>query len=61
MVFKLIHSNVNASVYWYLNNHFIGETKSIHEIEISPRKGKYTITVVDEFGYEIKQKFEIKD
>ncbi|REE83594.1 penicillin-binding protein 1C [Lutibacter oceani] len=61
LVFKLIHSNVNASVYWYLNSHFIGETKSIHEIEISPRKGKYTITVVDEFGYEIKQKFEIKD
>jgi penicillin-binding protein 1C len=61
LIFKLIHSNLEASVYWYLNDEYIGKTKSIHEMEISPKKGVYTITVVDEFGYEHKQNFEIKE
>ena len=60
LIFKLIHSDATASVYWYLNDNYIGETNTIHEIEISPKKGKHLITVVDEFGNEIKQNFEIK-
>ncbi|UMB59428.1 penicillin-binding protein 1C [Lutibacter sp. A80] len=61
LIFKLIHSDVNAKVFWYLNDNFIGETTNIHEIEVSPKKGKYTITAVDVLGNEIKRKFEIKD
>jgi len=61
LVLKLIHSNARAKVFWYLDNNYIGETTNIHEIEISPKKGKHTITVVDTFGNEIVQKFEIKD
>ncbi len=61
LIFKLIHSNDSASVFWYLNDNYIGETTNIHEIEILPKKGKHTITVVDVFGNEIKRKFEIRD
>ncbi|UMB52910.1 penicillin-binding protein 1C [Lutibacter sp. A64] len=61
LVLKLIHSNMEAKVFWYLNNKYIGETTNIHEMEISPKKGKHTITVVDTLGNEIVRKFEIKD
>ena len=61
LIFKLIHSDVNARVFWYLNNSYIGETINIHEMEVSPQKGKHIITVVDTLGNEIKRKFEIKD
>ena len=60
LVFKLIHVNKKSTVFWYLNNTYIGLTNEIHEKEIIPKKGSHTITVIDELGNEIIRKFEIK-
>lgn len=60
VVLKLIHSNPSSLVFWYLNTTFIGTTKSIHELEITPQKGNYLLTAVDEVGTEIHKKIEIK-
>lgn len=61
LVFKLAHSKPESTVFWYLDNTFIGSTKAIHDMAISPKKGKHTITVVDEFGNETKRFIEITD
>ena len=59
LILKIAHSKPESTVFWYLNDTYIGSTKDIHELGIKPSPGKHIITVVDEFGNESKRQFEI--
>ena len=48
-------------MFWYIDNTFIGSTKTIHDMAIKPSIGKHDITVVDEFGNEAKRRIEISE
>ncbi|AXP80769.1 Penicillin-binding protein 1F [Mariniflexile rhizosphaerae] len=59
LILKIAHSKPDATLFWYLNETFIGSTKDIHELAIIPKEGKHIITVVDEFGNEAKRRITI--
>lgn len=59
LIIKLNHSQPDSKVFWYLNVNYLTTTQSIHEISIIPKKGTHTVTVVDEFGNELKKSFKI--
>ncbi|XLS31040.1 penicillin-binding protein 1C [Flavobacteriaceae bacterium M23B6Z8] len=59
-ILKLAHNTPNTLVFWYLNNAFIGQTKTFHELAVKPEKGIHEITVVDELGNELKRRIEIR-
>ncbi|MBC3756835.1 penicillin-binding protein 1C [Hyunsoonleella sp. SJ7] len=59
LILKVAHSKPESTLFWYIDETFIGTTKDIHELGIKPDSGKHTITVVDEFGNEAKRNFEI--
>jgi penicillin-binding protein 1C len=61
LILKIAHSKPETTVFWYLDDTFIGSTKAIHDMAILPKPGKHLITVVDEFGNEAKQRIEISD
>jgi len=61
VVLKMIHSNPTATVFWYLNENYIGLTQNIHELEIKPKKGTYKLTVIDELGNEISREIKIEN
>lgn len=61
LILKVAHSKPETTVFWYLNERFMGTTKDIHELAILPNSGTYTITVVDEFGNEAKRIVEISE
>ena len=61
LVFKLAHTISNMKVFWYLDAKFIGTTQNFHEMNFSPKKGKHTITVIDELGNQLKRFIEITD
>ena len=61
LVFKIAHSKPETTLFWYLDNTFIGSTKTIHDMSIKPSIGKHYITVVDEFGNEAKRRIEISE
>jgi len=50
LILKLAHAKNGAKVFWYLDDKFIKQTQSFHEIAVLPDAGKHTITVVDELG-----------
>ncbi len=54
LVLKIAHSKPETTVFWYLDEMFIGSTKDIHELGVLPKIGAHTITVVDTFGNENK-------
>ncbi|WP_298893910.1 penicillin-binding protein 1C [uncultured Psychroserpens sp.] len=61
LVLKIAHSKPEATIYWYLDQTYVGTTKDIHELAILPKKGKHLITVVDEFGNEAKRQISISE
>ncbi len=61
LVLKMAHSKPESTLFWYLNDRFLGSTKDIHELAIKPKPGKHVITVVDEFGNDAKRHFEISN
>ena len=60
LILKVAHSNKKVTLFWSLNNTFLGTTKEIHHFAIQPTLGTYIITVTDSFGNEIQQEIEIK-
>jgi penicillin-binding protein 1C len=58
-VFSVAHRKPETTIYWHLDGNYIGSSKGIHQMGLSPEPGQHTLTLVDEFGESISQKFEI--
>lgn len=50
MVLNLAHHNRDATVYWHIDQDYMGETRFVHQMRIHPSPGDHIITVVDNFG-----------
>lgn len=61
LVLKLAHRNQEQRVFWYIDNEFIAETKSYHEVGINLATGKHQITVVDDMGESLTRTLTIVD
>lgn len=59
IVFRLAHRNPETNVYWYLDEKYIGETKTFHELALVIEPGKYLLTVTDQEGNSINEKIEV--
>jgi penicillin-binding protein 1C len=59
LILKVAHSKPELTIYWYIDDTFIGQTKDIHDMAVLPQKGQHTITVVDELGNEIKHRITV--
>ena len=58
-IFRVAHRQAEATVFWHLDNEFVGSTKTFHQIAVQPSVGKHRLTLVDENGNRLEQKFEI--
>ncbi|MGK0250679.1 MAG: penicillin-binding protein 1C, partial [Gammaproteobacteria bacterium] len=59
VIFKIAHRNPDTKVFWYLNEAYIGETQTFHELAVVPSPGEYILTIVDSDGNEIKKRIEV--
>jgi penicillin-binding protein 1C len=56
-IFHAVHKSENATLFWFLDDTFLGKTKSTHKIEVNPSKtGLRKIIIVDEKGNRIEKK-----
>lgn len=60
VVFKIAHSNPDVTVFWYLDEQFIGETTTFHELSIQPKRGAYRLMVVDDEGFQVVKRIRIE-
>lgn len=58
-VMEAIHRNEDASLFWHLNDKYLGETNQIHQKEIELIPGNYVLRVLDELGNSENVKFEV--
>ena len=59
VVFKAVHKNSDAEIYWYINEKYRGSTKEFHEKTFKLEKGDYLLTLVDDKGNSITKKFNV--
>ncbi len=53
LVLKLAHTKPETTVYWYVDDDYVAQTKNFHEIGILPKTGNHKITVLDALGNEV--------
>jgi len=58
-VFEVAHRNPSASLFWHLDDDYLGETKHFHRMALSPESGFHTLTVVDQDGESLVKVFEV--
>lgn len=59
IVFNLAHRDPSSTVYWNLDDSYVGQTRFIHQMSLVPPAGKHTVTVVDDKGRRYSIGFEI--
>ena len=58
-IFEVAHRSADAVIYWHLDEDYLGSTKGIHQMALSPDAGKHLITLVDQQGERLELYFEI--
>lgn len=58
-VFTVAHREPETLIHWHLDDAFIGSTQTFHSMELNPSAGEHLLTLVDEQGNRLEQRFEI--
>jgi len=58
-VFQVAHRHPETTIYWHLDENYLGSTRSFHQFELNPPAGEHLLTLVDEEGQRLEQRFTI--
>lgn len=58
-VFELAHRSNTAVVYWHLDGDYVGTTQKTHRMPLRLGEGQHILTLVDENGELVEQRFEV--
>lgn len=59
VIFNAAHRKGGTRIYWHLDDTFVGETQTFHQLALDIPTGNHRITLVDDQGIRISQRFEI--
>ena len=59
IVFSALHREPSTTIYWHLDEQYLGWTKDFHDIEAYPLPGFHTLTVVDSLGNTVTRHFTV--
>ena len=60
-VFRVAHHSSDATLWWHLDQTYVGETRFLHELRLAPPIGRHTLTVVDGDGNSATIRFTIAE
>ena len=60
VVFEIAHCNPQKTIFWTLNDMFLGQTRLNHQMPIDVERGTYTLRCVDEDGIELIRKIVVQ-
>jgi penicillin-binding protein 1C len=59
IVFEAAHRRERSSIFWYLDDTYLGETSTLHQLALTPTPGKHVLTLVDERGETVRSPFTV--
>ena len=57
IVFRVAHRDAGATLWWHMDGAYVGETRLVHEIRLSPQPGHHRLTVTDASGETVTTTF----
>ncbi|HSY61838.1 MAG TPA: penicillin-binding protein 1C [Cytophaga sp.] len=58
-VFQVTHPRAGETIYWHVDDFYVGETNGIHELALCPEAGSHILTLIDSGGEVLKIDFEV--
>jgi penicillin-binding protein 1C len=58
-VFEVTHRRSGVTLFWHMDDQYIGSTNEMHQLSVQPSKGKHVLTIVDENGIQLSEEFEV--
>ena len=59
-VFRAAHADPQTTVYWHIDDEYIGQTRGEHEMHVDPPPGDHLLTLIDEQGFRRSHLFSIR-
>ena len=59
IIFEIAHRNPRKTIYWTMNDMFLGKTRLNHQMPIDVEQGTYSLRCVDEDGVELNRKIVV--
>jgi penicillin-binding protein 1C len=59
VIFQAAHRMTGATLYWHLDDQYLGSTKDIHQMTYSPSPGNHKLLIVDELGNSSTRNFKV--
>ena len=59
VVFEAVHRDREATLFWHLDDTYVGATRAFHQRALDPPAGTHTVTVVDPQGNRVSRQFEV--
>lgn len=59
VVFEAVHRDPEATLFWHLNNTYLGETRYFHQQALDIKAGKHRLVLVDQKGDRLTRHFEV--
>ena len=59
VIFEIAHRNPQKTIFWTLNERFLGQTRLNHQMPIDVERGTYTLRCVDEDGVELMRRIVV--
>lgn len=60
VVFEIAHRNPQKTIFWSLNNTYLGKTTFNHQMPIDVKRGTYDLRCVDEDGIELRRRIVVQ-
>ncbi len=59
VTFNLAHRKPECTVFWHLDDGYVGQTRFIHQMRLNPKPGPHSVTAVDESGRTVSVRFTV--
>ncbi|MDR2467107.1 MAG: penicillin-binding protein 1C [Prevotellaceae bacterium] len=56
---RAAHNRTGSTVYWHIDDQYIGETTDNHQLAYLPAPGAHRLTLIDDEGYSLEFPFEV--
>ena len=61
IVLQAAHRDPAATLWWHLDDHYLGETRFVHKMSVNPAPGPHTATLVDAQGRTVSVRFTVSE
>ncbi len=58
-VFEAVHRRPDATLFWHLDDVYLGATTTFHQPGLDMTQGPHVVTVVDDTGNRLSRRFQV--